>query len=50
MNRKCYCIISDHLKSDTNYVHAFTFEVLQNIKEDMPDLTKYIYFSNGAGL
>ena len=46
---KSYCIISDHLKHDTNSVHAFVAEVLEYIKIDIPGITKCIYFSDGAG-
>lgn len=49
MKCKCYCIISDYLKHDTNSVHAFIIDVLQNIKRDVTGLTKCIYFSDGVG-
>ena len=42
------CIISDCMKHDTTAVHAFITRVISHLKEELPSITKVVYFSNGA--
>lgn len=46
---KSYCVISDHLRHDTNTVHAFMSSVIPLLKQDFPSVNKCLYFSDGAG-
>ena len=43
-----YCFISDHLKHDANAVHAFLTCLLKEIKNQLPNVSKCLYFSDGA--
>lgn len=47
---KCdsFAVISDCLKHDTTAVHCFIAAVLPRLKQEIPDLEKVIYFSDGA--
>ena len=42
------CVISDCLRHDTTTVHAFVSNVLAHLKKELPNITKVIYFSDGA--
>lgn len=44
------CVISNHMKHNTNTVYAFQSESLMKfIKENLPQVTKIKYFSDGCG-
>ena len=42
------CVITDCLRHDTTMVHAFVSNVLAHLKKELPNITKVIYFSDGA--
>ena len=42
------CVITDCLRHDTTTVHAFVSNVLAHLKKELPNITKVIYFSDGA--
>ena len=42
------CIISDCLKHDTTAVHAFISRLMPHLKEELPAISKIVYFSDGA--
>ncbi|XP_048845329.1 uncharacterized protein LOC125716737 isoform X3 [Brienomyrus brachyistius] len=42
------CVISDCLRHDTFAVHAFISKVLDNIRNELPPISRIMYFSDGA--
>lgn len=42
------CVISDRMKHDTTAVHAFISRLILHLKEELPSITKVVYFSDGA--
>ena len=45
-----FCVISNHMKHNSNAVHAFLGKVLNLLKHSWSTLQKCIYFSDGAAL
>ena len=45
-----FCVTSDHMKHNSNAVHAFLGKVLNLLKDSTSTLQKCIYFSDGAAL
>ncbi|CAN7998596.1 unnamed protein product [Ixodes hexagonus] len=45
---RSFAVISDCLQHDTTAVSAFQAEVLKIVKQDMPEIKKIYYFSDGA--
>ena len=42
------CVVSNCLKHDTITVHKFQQPVIQYLKVKLPELSKLLYFSDGA--
>ena len=43
-----FCVISDSLQHDTNIVHYFLHIILEDLKTNIRQLKRCIYFSDGA--